>query len=200
MSDADTRPPSADPLALDRRTGLPDALRVLAEQYPREVWDTHANLTQLSRFWLDRHLMFRKMQSTLIADTETWLGGSMADEAWMARLYRIANMQLSELHGHHHIEDDHYFPRLRRLDHRLERGFDLLDADHHTLEAGLTDMAAAANAVFRSADGGPVTTRDAAEVLHASLERFNRFLDRHLGDEEEIVVPVLLDHPEAGLG
>lgn len=200
MSAEDNTPLPSDPLALDHRTGLPDALRVLAEQYPREAWDRHANLTELCRFWLDRHLMFRKMQTTLIEDTESWLAGSITTEKWTNRLYRIANMQLSELHGHHHIEDDHYFPRLKLLDKRLEKAFDLLDADHHALEAGLQGMASSANAVFQTAAGEAGAMRENAEKLHASLRHFDTFLDRHLTDEEEIVVPVLLAHPEAGLG
>ena len=46
----------ADDLKLDVRTGLPDALRVLYETYPREVWEGHQNFGGLVAFWLDRHM------------------------------------------------------------------------------------------------------------------------------------------------
>ena len=39
-------------LSLARRDGLPDALRVLLAEYPREAWESHPNLTALMRFWL----------------------------------------------------------------------------------------------------------------------------------------------------
>ena len=41
-------------LSLARRDGLPDALRVLLAEYPREAWESHPNLTALMRFWLER--------------------------------------------------------------------------------------------------------------------------------------------------
>ena len=42
-------------LNLETRDGLPEALRVLLEAFPREVWEGHENFGQLVRFWLDRH-------------------------------------------------------------------------------------------------------------------------------------------------
>jgi len=45
---------------LRHRKGLPDALRVLLEQYPRALWESHQNFDGLTRFWLERHLMFRR--------------------------------------------------------------------------------------------------------------------------------------------
>ena len=52
-----------DDLALGVRAGLPDALRVLLADYPREGWESHPHFTGLVRFWLDRHLMFRPLQA-----------------------------------------------------------------------------------------------------------------------------------------
>ncbi|MEL6677435.1 MAG: hypothetical protein AAFQ51_01940 [Pseudomonadota bacterium] len=53
-------------LSLTARPGLPDALRVLAEAYPRDMWAAHPNFTKLTRFWLDRHLMFRDVLGRLV--------------------------------------------------------------------------------------------------------------------------------------
>jgi hypothetical protein len=39
-------------LALARRNGWPDDLRVLLARYPREQWQGHANLGDMARFWL----------------------------------------------------------------------------------------------------------------------------------------------------
>ena len=38
-------------LALDARTGLPEDLKVLIAQYPREVWTSHGNLGEMAKFW-----------------------------------------------------------------------------------------------------------------------------------------------------
>ena len=62
-----------DELALAARAGLPDPLRVLVEQYPRPGWEAHPHFTALTRFWLDRHIGFRRMQGLLVGDTEAFI-------------------------------------------------------------------------------------------------------------------------------
>jgi iron-sulfur cluster repair protein YtfE (RIC family) len=189
----------ADELALAARAGLPDPLRVLVETYPREIWEGHANFTLLTRFWLDRHLGFRRMQGLLGAETRAFLDREREPEGFAQGLARLAGDYLSDLHGHHMIEDHHYFPLLRTLDARLESGFELLDADHQALDAEIHALADAADKVLAA-----VRYRRPAEAaaggLAARLDAMGRLIDRHLTDEEELVVPVILDHPEAGLG
>ncbi len=62
-------PTSADTeaLALARRSGWPEDMRVLLARYPREQWDGHANLGEWAPFWLSRHAMFREL-SGMISD------------------------------------------------------------------------------------------------------------------------------------
>jgi hypothetical protein len=181
-------------LGLDRRAGLPDALRVLLAEYPREGWEVHPNFTALTAFWLDRHLGFRRMQGLLLDETRAFIGGDREPLAYAGGLVRLAGRFLNELHGHHSIEDHHYFPALEALDARLSTGFTLLDADHHAIDPLLHAMAERANALLAAIrDGAP--TADPAGRLEADLARFAGFLDRHLTDEEEIVVPVILANP-----
>jgi hypothetical protein len=97
------------------------------------------------------------------------------------------------------IEDHHYFPLLKALDARLEGGFELLDADHQALDAEIRALADAANEVLAAVRHGRPADA-AAGGLAARLDAMGRLIDRHLTDEEELVVPVILDHPEAGLG
>ena len=52
-------------LSLETRTGLPDAPRVLAEQYPRTDWEAHENFGEMIQFWIQRHLMFRQLTDVL---------------------------------------------------------------------------------------------------------------------------------------
>jgi iron-sulfur cluster repair protein YtfE (RIC family) len=186
-------------LALARRSGLPDPLRLLVEQYPRLGWETHPHFTALTRFWLDRHLGFRRMQGQLIAETRGFLDREREPQTYARGLSRLAGMFLNDLHGHHMIEDQQYFPLLQSLDPRIAAGFDLLDADHHALDGAIHALAGSTNAVLQAIfDGTPADV--AAAGLDAELARFAHLLDRHLVDEEELVVPVILDHPEAGLG
>lgn len=177
-------------LDLTRRTGLPDALRVLVAEMPRDEWERHPAFRGLAAFWLDRHLMFRKIATLLREETEARLDGRLDPKQHAGRVSRFGGMYLGELHGHHGVEDAHYFPAMAALDARVAKGFDLLDADHHALDALLADFADRANAVIRAAGSG----RAEAGAFLDSVTRMERFVDRHLVDEEEIVVPLILRH------
>jgi hemerythrin-like domain-containing protein len=104
---------------------------------------------------------------------------------------------VQELHGHHHVEDAHYFPVLSRHDPRLERGFALLDADHHALDGHLQAFVSRANAVLQA---DAPARHDATGAFLDGLDGFAPLLERHLTDEEDLVVPVLLRHGERGIG
>ncbi len=185
-----------DGLALATRTGLPDPLRVLVEKYPRPEWEGHPHFTELTRFWLQMHLGFRRMQGLLSAETEAFLGKGREPHVYASGLARVAGQYLNGLHGHHNIEDHHYFPLLKRLDARIGWGFDLLDSDHQAMDGAIHDLAGAANAVLVAVrDTTPAEA--SAEVLRQRLAGFGQMIDRHLIDEEELVVPVILDNPEA---
>jgi len=106
---------------------------------------------------------------------------------------------VNDLHGHHQIEDGHYFPLLAARDARITRGFDILDRDHQALDGHLEAFVKAANlALSQRADRDRM--QDGAGAFRAELARLDRLLDRHLNDEEELVVPVLLRDGTGGLG
>lgn len=182
-----------DPLALDVRNRLPDALRTLMQAYPRASWDAHPNFGEMVRFWMERHAMFRQLTQSLRDDVEAHLDGRLAFDAYAPRLARTAGFMLQELHMHHQIEDSHYFPRLIALERKLEKGFGLLESDHEAMDGLLHGMADSANAVL---NGGPES--DAVGPFSDRLRDFSRLLERHLTDEEEIVVPVILKTGFAG--
>lgn len=187
-----------DPDALGTRARLPDALRVLVEELPREGWEAHPRFSELIRFWLDRHMMFRRLLGLLRADAEAAEEGRLDSEGFARRLQRHGGLFVGELHAHHRIEDAHYFPVLQTRDPRVQRGFDILDRDHHALDGALGLFADRANAVLRGVrerEGA----RNRAGALLREVEGFEPLLERHLVDEEELVVPVLLRHAPDGL-
>jgi len=179
---------------------LPDALRVLLVVHPRARWEGDPYFNDLTRFWLDRHLMFRRLQGMLVAETERFLDRRQEGRAFGGQIVRLGQLYLTELHGHHTIEDVHYFPLLKGLDARLGAGFELLDSDHQAMDAGLRRLAEAANAVLTQLRAAGAPVQGGAEALRKELLGFGRLLDRHLTDEEELVVPVILEHKGAGLG
>ena len=178
---------------LSDRDALPEALRVLLAEYPREAWESADNFGALIRFWLDRHMMFRRLMTSLHNETERALDGTLDARMYAARVSRFGSLLVGELHGHHNVEDVHYFPRLRQLDARLETGFDLLDSDHHALDGLIEGFTEGANTVLKTV-GDTSDWRAPAEVFRKGLVRFERNLDRHLVDEEDLIVPVLLKY------
>ena len=176
---------------LEHRYGLPEHLLVLKDLYPREAWTGHANFNGLTAFWLERHGMFRQVMTRLVSDTQAMMEARAP--RYGAEMPRLTGFLLDQLHGHHGIEDDHYFPMFRGLDARLQTGFDLLDGDHHALHFHMERLAEHSNEVLRAIHAGDVP-RDKAASLLTVQEDFQRFLSRHLEDEEDLIVPVILEY------
>jgi iron-sulfur cluster repair protein YtfE (RIC family) len=186
-------------LDLDAREGLPDALRVLLAEHPRAGWQADPSFGGLVAFWLDRHLGFRRLTGLMRQEAELLLDRRADPAAFGPRLSRLGSHFLRDIHGHHTIEDAHFFPLLSAKEGRLAAGFDMLEQDHHALDAHLGAFAEGANGALRSLDR-PAELRTAAGRFLETLGRLDRFLDRHLVDEEDLVVPVILRHGEGFLG
>ncbi|MEM9970696.1 MAG: hemerythrin domain-containing protein [Pseudomonadota bacterium] len=184
---------------LESRDGLPDALTYLLRDYPRDMWAKHENFGGLVQFWLDRHLMFRRLLEAMRDELERALDGNLEPRMLGIRVSRYASLFVRELHGHHTIEDTTYFPKLVALEPSLERGFDILDRDHKDLDAHLDSFTDHVNRLLVAVDNQDEWRR-AAEGLCGDLQRFGGFLERHLVDEEDLIVPVLLKHASDSVG
>lgn len=176
--------------SLETRTGLPDALRVLVDQYPRDLWQGHHNFDGHTRFWMQRHAMFRDLLTRATTLTEGYLDGRSDPRQFGGQSAQIIGMLLNELHNHHQIEDMHFFPVLSPVDPRLSSGFDLLEADHQVLDRHIHGLAHTTNAALRALQSDAAGNEAAA--LRGDLIGFQRFLNRHLNDEEDLVIPAIL--------
>ena len=185
-------PNLAPTLALYHRSALPDEFRIILADYPREGWAAHPHFGGLAAFWLDRHLNFRAMMAQMQQDSALRLDGQIAAQDYEQRLARLGQRFLGELVGHHQIEDTAYFPQLARLEPRIARGFEVLDADHHALHELIDTFAAGANALLR--EGNDIAQRELVAGFGTVLGRFERMLGQHLSDEEDLVLPVVLKH------
>jgi hemerythrin-like domain-containing protein len=101
------------------------------------------------------------------------------------------------MHGHHQIEDFHYFPAFRRTAPRLAAGFDRLQSGHASLsrrvDAALTALGELRTTAERTAAPAAATPRLAAERYVDAAAELCRELERHLDDEENLVVPLLIE-------
>ncbi|MDG0990189.1 MAG: hemerythrin domain-containing protein [Yoonia sp.] len=186
-------------LALETRSGLPDALRVLLAEYPRLDWAADPGFNDLIKFWLDRHLMFRRIVADMKSDAERLLDAQLAPDHFAGRLSRYGGMFVNGLHEHHTIEDTYYFPKLATQDKRIEVGFDILDKDHHAIDGHLNTFVETANDVLQRRDDAR-KMHDATGIFRDKLVSLERLLDRHLNDEEELIVPVILKFGAPDMG
>ena len=193
-------PADIEALALARRSGWPEDLRVLVARFPREQWEGHANLGEMARFWLSRHAMFREL-AAMIREIESQFRAGMLPPAEFPRLF-VPRLQflLSQLNAHHQIEDYHYFPIFRAADARLARGFDVLESDHHAIHADMARTAETANALLRALAGEADALRRCGEDYAGASGALLRGLIRHLDDEEDLIVPLILERGEEALG
>jgi hemerythrin-like domain-containing protein len=187
-------------LALARRSGWPDDLCVLLKRYPREQWQGHANLGEMARFWLSRHDMFRELSGMLRQIDTDFREGRLPPADFPQLFVPRLQFLLSQLGVHHQIEDYHYFPIFRAADRRLARGFDVLEADHHAIHADMAATAEAANALLRALAADADALRACGDAYAVASATLLQGLTRHLDDEEDLIVPLILDRGEEALG
>jgi hemerythrin-like domain-containing protein len=186
-------------LALDTRAGWPADLRLLVDRYPRECWGGHANLGAMAQFWLARHDMFREIAAALEEATTAFREGRASARDFRAWFPPRLQFFLQQLNAHHQVEDLHYFPVFQAAEARLAHGFDVLETDHRVIHGSIETTVEAANALLRSPIND-ATMPAAGERYAAASEALLRQLGRHLGDEEDLIVPLILDRTEAALG
>ncbi len=187
-------------LALASRNGWPDDLRVLIARYPREQWQGHANLGEMARFWLSRHDMFRELAGMIRAIETQFRDGTLAPAQFPRQFVPRLQFLMQQLGVHHQIEDLHYFPIFRAADERLARGFDVLEGDHHAIHADMAATADTANALLRALAGGADALPRCGDDYAAASGALLKGLIRHLNDEEDLIVPLILDRGEDTLG
>ena len=183
----------SDKLTLETRDGLSEPLRVLLKKHPRESWEGNSRFYGLSAFWIERHGMFRQISATLDSDAKAMEARLMEPQSYGRKLSRLAGAMVQNLHGHHMIEDHQYFPLLAKRDGRLKRAFAMLDKDHHALDGLINRFIEETNTVLEGLHEG----KDVNALLgryEPTLSRFNTLIERHLFDEEDIIVPVLLEY------
>lgn len=187
-------------LALARRSGWPDDLRLLIARYPREQWQDHENLGDMAQFWLSRHAMFRELSAAIEQITAQFRAQVLPPAEFAREFVPRLQFMLDQLNVHHQIEDLHYFPIFRAADTRLARGFDVLEGDHHHIHGEMARTAETANALLQALRGDTDFLRRSSDDYANASGALIKGLVRHLDDEEDLIVPLILDRGEEALG
>ena len=184
---------------IDQRGGWPAELCVVLDQHPRETWPQ--TRSPMARFWIDKHNYLRRQADSLKSANDEYRN-QRVDAAhfggWLAP--RLQGF-LAELHGHHQIEDFHYFPAFRSAEPRLATGFDVLASDHELIHQGIAGIVEAINGFLarlnQQAKGAEDALKHAADrYIEASAVLHERLM-RHLADEEDLIIPLMIRQDSA---
>jgi iron-sulfur cluster repair protein YtfE (RIC family) len=177
-----------------RAENMPNEMRILLDEYPRDRWESHPGFKEKTRHWLGAHLMFRRLAERVRLDTEAYLEHKADVDDYAGRLSYYGGALVSNLHGHHGWEDRSYFPELSAADARFDAGLEVLEKDHADLDVVLDSFTRTANRTIKLAQLDEAQAREEAGKLHGTAETIEAFLKRHLSDEEELAVPIILHH------
>jgi iron-sulfur cluster repair protein YtfE (RIC family) len=184
------------------RAGLPPEFQTLLRDYPREAWKTHPNFADAIQHWLDAHLYFKRMGAILAKETQSFLDQKRTANEFGARLGHYGNEMVQHLHNHHHWEDHQYFPELSAADDRFDAGLEMLETDHTDMDKIVESFTSTGNTTLQLAQQDGKLALDSAYLeagkLLTTTQEIQKFLARHLADEEDLIVPILLHHKMRG--
>jgi hypothetical protein len=141
--------------------------------------------------------LFRELSVLTGGMTADLREGRMSPTTFLPLFQRRMGLLLGELDRHHHVEDDYYFPTFAAASPKLQKGFDILDNDHGVIHGAIHSLGAASRELIATLSG-EVSGRDGdalrvAERLTGEIEGFDRTLLRHLDDEEDLIIPLILE-------
>ncbi len=184
--------PAYDALALSVRPGLPPEMRYLVEGFPRDRW-VRSELDQTAAFWLQMHDGFRDHQRHMDHLVDRWRADGDVIALHQELIPALQGF-LQHLDGHHRVESSHYFPALRAMEPRIDRGIDLLDRDHDAVHKTLEALFRDGMAFHQAVAGKAPDAADQAHRLGDRIAGAARPLLRHLDDEEDIIIPLIQLH------
>jgi hypothetical protein len=177
-----------------RADDMPSEMQSLLRTYPRDAWEAHPGFKEKTRHWLGAHRMFRQLSASVRKDTESYLNGDKDAQDCAGRLSYRGGALVGNLHGHHGWEDHSYFPELSAADPRFNAGLAVLEKDHADLDVVLDSFTRTANRTIKLIQLDETAAREEAGKLHGVALTIEAFLQRHLTDEEELAVPIILHH------
>ena len=163
--------------------------RYLLAQLPRERWP-EAAAHGTAGVWLAMHASLREGQRRLEALSQRWLDKQVDWLGFRREAMPLLDAHLGHLHGHHRLEDEHYFPAFRRAEPRLAAGFDLLGADHQRIDTALQHLHRLQSQLTH-ANPAEAAAWQCAHALARALPACGTLLLAHLHDEEDLVIPLL---------
>jgi hemerythrin-like domain-containing protein len=188
----------SEELKIGNRLGMPTTILGLLDTFPRASWDQLVPLSGLAAMWMGNHNGFRKLTESLGRSTGRLREGLEEPTMFLPLFETGMGNLLYQLQLHHMVEDQHYFPAFARALPSLKSWFDILDDDHHMLHGAIDRLAGTGRDFIRTMSGpDQAQTNDRRKFVQdrmvEALDAFEKILIQHLADEEDLVIPLLLD-------
>ena len=165
--------------------------RAQLERHPRSSW--RDDPTHGARFWLEIHDGFRRESDGLVALLDEHRSGRRAaGELAVISAPRLTGL-VARLRNHHEIEDFEYFPAFRALEPKLAAGFDVLASDHVRLQGHADEALGALGELLAAAANDAAGAPHVTDRYVSRSDDLCRALARHLDDEEDLIIPLLLE-------
>jgi hypothetical protein len=151
----------------------------------REDWFKHPNYSSRPQM-PPYHVHFREEMQLVLSLLLSWFQNSSSQT--FNKAFRVFRDSMEGLHGHVRIEERAFFPQIQAAHPAFDLGF--LYQDHQILHNAEDNLKRKFEKVAKSQEN-PVTPQEQLSLLRLALE-FDELLINHLGEEEEIVVPLCL--------
>lgn len=175
-----------------KRSGLPPGIRQTLLESTREDWAERPRYGGMASFLLGIHRDLLSGASLATERAQALLDtpkSELREALTASQLGPIANHLVSFAHHHHTIEDHDIFPQVALIYPAMVNAMALLDGDHRILNAALDD-AGNATRTLNSSD----PDRDQIGRIHDGCVAVQTIMNRHIWDEEEIIIPIFLKH------
>ena len=173
---------------------MPDDMQILLTKYPRDDWAAHPGFHEKTRHWMAAHRMFKQVAGSIVRNCESYLDNKMDPIAFGDTVAYRGTRLVNNLHGHHHWEDHSFFPELSAADPRFDRGLGILEKDHIDLDAVLNGFVGSGNRALKLIQLDEIDAQSAVDDMYQHAKGISALLERHLTDEEELAVPIILEH------
>jgi hypothetical protein len=155
---------------------------------PREVWEEHPRFATQALL-LGSHDSFRRRSIWILErlrDLDPVAGDPRRQRRWVTRMSTDFDWWMRGMRGHERYEETKLY---RYLAHRFGGSFEHLEAGHRVLNAHRERVEEA----FRRSRAAKPSPDDHLERLIGELEAHRDVLLEHLREEEDFVIPQLLE-------
>lgn len=163
----------------------------LLREFPRDTWENVRQEESTVRLLLARHGGFRERIKGLLKSTEDALNGEQSPPDFCYELATELHYFIPLLEGHHQAESARLYPRLIKHFPKTKLKFDTLEEDHHRLDRAIDSLGKMPEFLMTHAPTLEAFIKTCGS-FRTELKTFQLLLNRHLDDEEDLVIPILL--------